>query len=548
MALSWDTLMAEAAATERAASAFRPAELATRFVQPPFSVLDTRKGDWQERRRAWLSLGIRSELGRGALVIDEDGARDRSAPGGSLLPAMSGQKDADGHFARGRTKAYEPARGGLLGLAPAEAARARWSGEEAPTEEEQGGTSIFDPVLCELAYRWFAPEGGSILDPFAGGSVRGIVAAMLGHRYTGIDLSGAQLEANRKQAAAILGAQMPYPTWLRGDSRNLASILPAGEEYDMVWTCPPYFDLEVYSNDPEDLSAMDWPTFIDAYQEIIAAACLRLRRGRFAAIVVSEVRDKLGAYRGLVPLTIHAFRLAGLSFYNDAVLVNSVGSLPLRVGKYMEASRKLGRAHQNVLVFLKGDAPRGWSYDRAAPPSPQLDLALLPADDPAPTPPALPSAAAAAPEAVLSGGQEGSVAHEASVAGTVVTLDVADDETDALLAEAWAPPELARTDDDYLVDPSTGEVIEAPPAAGEATFAFAADIPPVVWDGLYRCEDHAAGYHPTSLEASACIAGTWWAGWPSVIPSGPPGSGAGSAPPDRATLWPTSDEEGPNGD
>ncbi len=40
----------------------------------------------------------------------------------------------------------------------------------------QSGTSIFDPVLCELAYRWFCPPGGLILDPFAGGSVRGIVA------------------------------------------------------------------------------------------------------------------------------------------------------------------------------------------------------------------------------------------------------------------------------------------------------------------------------------------------------------------------------------
>lgn len=46
------------------------------------------------------------------------------------------------------------------------------------------GTSIFDPVLCELAYRWFCPPGGSILDPFAGGSVRGIVAGILGREYT----------------------------------------------------------------------------------------------------------------------------------------------------------------------------------------------------------------------------------------------------------------------------------------------------------------------------------------------------------------------------
>lgn len=39
--------------------------LAERFILPPFSILDARQGYWQDRKRAWLSLGIQSELGRG---------------------------------------------------------------------------------------------------------------------------------------------------------------------------------------------------------------------------------------------------------------------------------------------------------------------------------------------------------------------------------------------------------------------------------------------------------------------------------------------------
>ena len=60
--------------------------LAERFGVPPFSVLDARQGYWQERKRAWLSLGIQSELGRGA------------APGGAMMPAS--KIGADGKFAR----------------------------------------------------------------------------------------------------------------------------------------------------------------------------------------------------------------------------------------------------------------------------------------------------------------------------------------------------------------------------------------------------------------------------------------------------------------
>jgi hypothetical protein len=58
--------------------------LAARFGVPPFSVLDARQGYWQERRRAWLSLGLRSELGRG-----EGGRRDY-APGDAARAATLG--------------------------------------------------------------------------------------------------------------------------------------------------------------------------------------------------------------------------------------------------------------------------------------------------------------------------------------------------------------------------------------------------------------------------------------------------------------------------
>src|SRR5688572_26019357 len=77
------------------------------------------------------------------------------------------------------------------------------------------GTSIFDPVLCELIYRWFCPPRGVVFDPFAGGSVRGIVASKLGRAYVGIDLAEGQLAANRMQADAI--CDEPMPDWRRGD-------------------------------------------------------------------------------------------------------------------------------------------------------------------------------------------------------------------------------------------------------------------------------------------------------------------------------------------
>lgn len=217
--------------------------------------------------------------------------------------------------------------------------------------EPSSGTSIFDPVLCELAYRWFSPPGGSILDPFSGGSVRGIVAAKTGRRYTGIDLRPEQVAANRVQGKVICpGAE---PTWITGDSANLKALTPG--EYDFVFTCPPYGDLEVYSDLPADISNMDYPDFVVCLRAIMGHAVGMLKPDRFAAIVVGDFRDRKGFYRNFVSDTIAAMQDAGARLYNEAILVTAVGSLSIRVGRQFAAGRKLGKTHQQFLVFCKGD-------------------------------------------------------------------------------------------------------------------------------------------------------------------------------------------------
>jgi ParB-like chromosome segregation protein Spo0J/DNA modification methylase len=585
------------------------ATLTGRFVVPPFSVLDARQGYWQERKRAWLALGIQSELGRGQQTL-ESGDSEASGPA-----RVFGQDLMRGEHTVGQTTK------GLL----SKATERKGYGPDYDTSNGENawggsGTSIFDPVLCELVYRWFCPPGGSVLDPFAGGSVRGIVAATLRHPYTGIDLSGRQIEANRaqwddigvtntprippdqpladplaltpveehgghmvkrddlfgiagarggkvrtcwalaqgapglvtagsrsspqvnivariaaelgipcrvqtpsgalgpevtgaqdagaevvqhkpgyntvivararKDAAAtgwteipfgmecqeavdqtrqqvrnlpaqvsrlvvpvgsgmslagilhglrdaqrtlpVLGVQvgadptkrldrfapegwrdmvelveaglayeqrapvdrlgdlaldpiyeakcLPFlqagdllwvvgirpsestpdtgavaPSWIEGDAADLEQLLLGGYQADLVFTCPPYFDLEVYSDNPLDLSTMGWDQFLASYRLCIARACVRLRPDRFACIVVGDVRDSRGLYRNFVAETISAFQDAGLALYNEAVLVTAVGSLPLRVGKQFQAGRKLSKTHQNLLVFYKGD-------------------------------------------------------------------------------------------------------------------------------------------------------------------------------------------------
>ena len=208
------------------------------------------------------------------------------------------------------------------------------------------------PPGHEIAYRWFVPQGGRVIYPFSGGSVRGLVASMLGLQYIGCDLRAEQVEANNHQLDVVPDG-MPAPVWICGDSVHIDEHFN-GVEADFIFSCPPYADLEVYSDNPLDISSMDYPAFREAYFEIIKKTCSLLRDNRFAAFVVGEVRGKDGNYYNFVGDTIKAFMDAGLNYYNEAILVTAVGTLPIRSGRAFSVSRKLGKTHQNILVFVKG--------------------------------------------------------------------------------------------------------------------------------------------------------------------------------------------------
>lgn len=242
-----------------------------------------------------------------------------------------------------------------LGLTGGNILNGQWQkqviGDSSGLSANSDGTSVFDPVICELCYRWFCPPAGFIIDPFAGTAVAGIVASHLGYTFTGIDLSQQQIEANKKQVKA-LGLRNP-PKFITGDSAKIKSLTKG--KFDLLFTCPPYHDLEVYSNDPRDLSAKGWGDFLSTLRLIIGESCKLLKPNRFAAIVIGDIRGPDGFYRNLPGETIEIFRQAGLRLYNEAILVTMVGSLPIRVGRQFSASRKLGKSHQNLFIFYNGD-------------------------------------------------------------------------------------------------------------------------------------------------------------------------------------------------
>ena len=260
------------------------------FVVPPFSVLDTKKGYWQERKKYWRNL-----------IGDEGESRE-------------------GALAKGDTNIMAAT---------------------------NNGVSLLDPVLAEIANKWFGLDNCNTFDCFAGDSVFGYISDALGNTFTGIELRQEQTDLNNQR---LKGSKSKY---ICDDGQNVLKHIKEDSQ-DLLFSCPPYFDLEVYSDLKNDASNQkEYKDFLQILDNAFTGALKCLKDNRFAVIVVGDIRDKQGFYYGFADDVKNIFIRNGAKLYNEMIIAESIGTLPQRVGRYMH-NRKVGKCHQNVLVFYKG--------------------------------------------------------------------------------------------------------------------------------------------------------------------------------------------------
>jgi len=269
-------------------------KLADRFIVPPFSILDTRSGDWTDRKKIWNQY------------LNEEGE----------------------------------SREGLLG------------GEQGSCIMANNGVSLFDPVIAEVIFHWFAPENSNILDPFAGDIRKGAVAGFLKHKFTGIELRKEQYDINIKKINDL--SLLENTLYINDDGQNILSHIDINSQ-DLLFSCPPYYDLEEYSELSNDASNQEtYEDFINILDKTFTDGIKTLKSNRFAVIVVGDIRDKNGYYRNFHEDIKFIFNKNGMVLYNELILIESCRTAAMRANKLM-GNRKVVKTHQNILVFFKPD-------------------------------------------------------------------------------------------------------------------------------------------------------------------------------------------------
>lgn len=303
--------------------------LADRFIIHPFSFFDTRKGYWQERKKAWRRLigdlgESREDLLSGSLELKYT----------DIYKASRAEREKLGITFKEYLERFVPE-------------------EELESSRRvlATGVSLLDPVLAEIVCKWFGnEEGNKMFDCFAGDTIFGYVAAHLGNEFTGIELRPEQAAINNARVAGMTAR------YICDDGQNVAAHIPAASQ-DLLFSCPPYFDLEKYSDLPNDASNQkDYEDFLAILRKAFTDAVGCLKENRFAVIVVSDIRNKsTGFYYDFCGDIKRIFAEAGMGLLNEIILLNAIGSAAMRSLKNME-NRKVVKVHQNVLVFYKGNA------------------------------------------------------------------------------------------------------------------------------------------------------------------------------------------------
>jgi len=150
--------------------------------------------------------------------------------------------------------------------------------------------SNFRPTVAKWVYSTFAPRNGNVLDPCAGygGRLLGALSTDKLLTYHGID-------ANRKTQENN-GEMAEYMTRLGANTGVVLDAIPfedssVGCNYDLVFTSPPYFNIEKYADD----STQSWVRYktyemwVNGFlRPLIEKSYFALKQGGFFALNVGN--------------------------------------------------------------------------------------------------------------------------------------------------------------------------------------------------------------------------------------------------------------------
>ena len=207
-------------------------------------------------------------------------------------------------------------------------------------------SSIFNPHLAQMILSAYCPLNAKIYDAFGGGGTRGFIASAMGHDYTGIEIRENEVER-------ILGQQNELNQQFNIICADSRTYEIDESVYDFSYSCPPYYDLEVYSDLAGDMSnATTYDDFLNMLRESLRVTYKGLKVGSLCIWVVGNFRDKEKNLTHFSGDVIRLGKEVGFDLHDELIFWGASGSAVLRSGNFV-ANRRSVRVHEQIIIFKK---------------------------------------------------------------------------------------------------------------------------------------------------------------------------------------------------
>lgn len=214
--------------------------------------------------------------------------------------------------------------------------------------------SKFSYGLAEFVIRYWSDIDDLILDPFSGWAIRGAVAITLGRRYLGYEVSWEMRERGVSFLEAVTGQTRLEGSWgewdiVLDDGCILQGV--ANDSIDLIFTCPPYHQLERYPSAEGQLSDIDdYDEFLEKFRYFFDSSYNVLKPEKYCALVVADWRKD--GYKNFHSDCIQLAQDAGLRLWDIVILKLNSPFTWWRCGMNWEYGY-VSKSHEYLLVFKK---------------------------------------------------------------------------------------------------------------------------------------------------------------------------------------------------
>ena len=236
-----------------------------------------------------------------------------------------------------------------------------------------GALSQFPTGIAKFGILMWGEPGGLLFDPFCERLPRLIIGNMLGMNVIGYDISRWFMEHNiKKLKKRVLAARTLDPdnnfiisetedsleAYYQGKlfaiyRRDSRKIHLENSSVDFIFTSPPYWDLEYYGDEPEQLGmANTYKGFLIGLKQVLKECYRILKPNKFIVVNVNDFRKDRVFYLYHVDVC-NIMKEIGFKPHDLVIFRYSAHSLGAIFLSQMEEQRRTAKCHEYLLVFRK---------------------------------------------------------------------------------------------------------------------------------------------------------------------------------------------------